>query len=274
MRRRKWAIALYVLVILAVVGLIVYEALMRKEFRGDNLVRALLIAVGALTGIAAVMGGARRRTVRSKKATYQKAYGDLIGTAFSERPREERQLYRILDDYNRGRYAAGRKRLQALQQQCTRSAERFTVAVFSGLFEENLGKLEAAREQYQLALRISENPVVANNIASCYKKLGQVDRAMEFYERAIHIDPNYAIGYSNIAHAYIGQGEYALALPYAQKAKSLDAGLLPALSGMAICHAMLGQREAYEKAYREAVSAGYDGAKLKRFICSLDPALD
>jgi hypothetical protein len=44
-----------------------------------------------------------------------------------------------------------------------------------------------------------------------------------------------------------------------------------ALGCAAVCSAMLGNEEEYRSYYRQAVSAGYDGNKIKNTIAALNP---
>jgi Tfp pilus assembly protein PilF len=72
---------------------------------------------------------------------------------------------------------------------------------------------------------------------------------------------------------YIKEGQYAEAVEFAQKALSLDPKMSPSLSAMTIASYMLGDMEAYENYYRQAVAAGRNGDALKNYIRSLDPTI-
>jgi serine/threonine protein kinase/tetratricopeptide (TPR) repeat protein len=52
-----------------------------------------------------------------------------------------------------------------------------------------------------------------NNLASVYNQLGQFDKALENARRAIEVDPDMIVGYSNVVQAYVGlnRGEEARA---------------------------------------------------------------
>ena len=63
------------------------------------------------------------------------------------------------------------------------------------------------------------------------------------------------------------------ALDYAEQAIEIDPKMPQPLATAAICCALLDERDDYEHYYRQAVSAGYDGQKIKNAIRSLDPAL-
>lgn len=49
--------------------------------------------------------------------------------------------------------------------------------------------------------------------------------------------------------------------------------MVQALDAVAVCHAMMGNREEYEQAFRRAVSCGSDPKTLKDYINSLNSEL-
>jgi tetratricopeptide (TPR) repeat protein len=51
-----------------------------------------------------------------------------------------------------------------------------------------------------------------NNRGSAYYKKGQVDRAMQDFDRAIELDPDYPDALNNRGLAYTGKGQYDRAI--------------------------------------------------------------
>ncbi len=57
---------------------------------------------------------------------------------------------------------------------------------------------EAAQEQLEQALRMdTNNPAIYNNLANIYGHIGPVEKAFEFYERAIQLNPRESVYYQN-----------------------------------------------------------------------------
>lgn len=68
-------------------------------------------------------------------------------------------------------------------------------------------------------------PEVFNNLAYCYRKLGQIDRAIELYKTAIALRPTFPQAHDYLARAYLARGDRANALRHLEIVKRLDARL-------------------------------------------------
>ncbi len=273
--KKKWIILLYVLLILAAGILLFIEYRNKGTMEQSTLIRWIIIIIGALIGIAKTLTGRGRRGITTNKtAFYDRHYGNLIGKAFETRPKERKLLNAALDDFNADKYDASVKKLLKLNESCRGSAEQRTVSFFLGWNAELMGDTQQALQYYERAYRIVPDEVTAQNIASCYRDLGNTAKEREYLELSIRANPSYANGQNNMGQYLIRMGEYGEAIAYLETAHSLDGKLVQALSGLAICHAMEGDRAAYEQAYRKAVTLGYNGTKLKAFIQSLEPPIE
>ena len=103
--------------------------------------------------------------------------------------------------------------------------------------------------------------------------MGNAEASEAAYLNAIKVDEKNAFAWNNLAGLYFRRSEYDQALEYSEQAIALDAKMPQALSAAAVCSGLLGKQEEYERYYRQAVSAGYDGQKIKNTIRSLDPTL-
>lgn len=259
---------LYSIVILGASGLLIYQGLVQKNLESGDLVKSILVIAAAIVGM---LRPKRRKKVSNKKALYQKAYSDFIQNAFYDDPKLEKKFYDAVDDYNFDRYAAGIDKLTKLRKECQRTADIYAVTVFTALCYDGMQAYEAATLHYTDAARIRDNSTLHSNAGLCYLRLGRLEEAEEAYHRAIRSDKKNAFAWNNLATLYFKQGDYAQALEYAETAIAVDAQMPQALSCAAICCALLGDEEAYRKYYRQAVSAGYDGNKIKNAIAALDP---
>lgn len=273
-KQEKWIIALYVLVILASLAWAGYEFYTDRTLKTSSIIRLLAIVAGAVLGIVKTVTGKRRKVVVNKDEVYRKAYAMQIGRAFETLPKEKKQFYRALDLYNNDDCNASITILEKLDEECRSASEQKAISFFLAVNYDELRDYETAKTYYEKSLRISEDAKSANNLAFCYKHLGDSKKELEYLSRAIRIDGDYAMGYNNLGQFWIRMAEYEAAIPYLHKAHQLDGTLKYALSGLAICYAMLGDRENYEKAYRMAVTLGYDGKRLKEYIRSLEPLME
>ena len=68
----------------------------------------------------------------------------------------------------------------------------------SGQLEKGITALEIYSQTYP------RDGVPWNNLASIYNTLGQFDKALEHARRAVEVDPDMIVGYSNMVQAYVG----------------------------------------------------------------------
>lgn len=258
------------LVIAAAAGLMAYEILIQKNLDSGNLVRCILIIAGAVLGM---LKPAKKVPAVNKKALYQKAYSDFIQNPFAEDPKLEKKFYDAVHDYNRNKSSAAIVKLEKLRKECQRSGDLYSVTVFTALALDDMGQYQKAIQQYDAALHIRLCSTLYSNMGLCYTRLGDYDASENAYLNALKVDEKNAFAWNNLASLYFRRGEYAEALDYAEQAIDIDPKMPQALSVAAICCALLGEQEDYERYYRQAVSVGYDGQKIKSAIRSLDPSL-
>ena len=259
---------LYSLIILAASGLLIYQGFFVKNLEFGDLAKGILIIIAAILGM---IHPKRRRKVSNKKTLYQKAYGEFIQNAFYDDPNLEKKFYRAVDDYNFNRFAAGFDKLNKLRKECQRTTDIYAVTVFMALCCDGMQAYEEAVRHYADAARIRENSTLHSNAGLCYLHMGRLEEAEKAYHSAIRINEKNAFAWNNLATLYFKQGEYEQALKYAETAIDIDARMPQALGCAAICCALMNYEEEYRKYYRQAVSAGYDGSKIKNAIASLNP---
>ena len=88
------------------------------------------------------------------------------------------------------------------------------------------GKYDIAIESYQKAIRINPNFAVAHNsLGVAYEKQGKYDLAVKSYKKAISINPNNAETHYSLGTAYATQGKYDLAVKSYKKAIAINPNL-------------------------------------------------
>ena len=264
MKALRWII--YSVLLAAVIALLCYQGFVTKELEGGNLTKGLLL----LAGILLSMFRPARRRVSNKKALYQKAFGEFLQNAFSDDKKLEKQLYNAVHDYNMSKPAAAVAKLDKLRKECRNTTEMYAVTVFMGLSYDDMCLYKDAAAQYEAALQIRQNSTLYSNLGLCRQRYGDLEGAQKAYEEAIRVDPHNACAYNNLSSLYFRDAAYHDALEYAELAIKEDAKMVQALSTAAICCALLGETEDYERYYRQAVANGYDGQKIKNAIRNLD----
>jgi len=249
-------------------GLAAYAIFVKKDFDTGDILKFIV----ALAGI--ILSFLRPRKLNrgvNKKALYQKSYSEYIQNAFADDKKLENQLYNAIHDYNQEKPAAGVAKLEKLRKQCQRTADIYAVTVFTALCLDDMQQYEQAIAQYEAALGIRPNSSLTSNMGLCYQRLGDFEQAEKHYLRAIELDSGNAFALNNISALYFRQADYETALDYAEAALDCNSQLPQALSTAAMCSALLGNEEDYKSYYRRAVSAGYDGKKIKNTLAALNP---
>jgi spermidine synthase len=124
-----------------------------------------------------------------------------------------------------------------------------------------LRRYAPAAEQYEYFLRLQPNNAAAwYNLGLCYRELGQLDKSIAASERAVQVEPSFAMAYENLAEVCLKQRNYGGAT------KALER-LLPFLP-------RIGQAGAHDNlAYLCVLQEQYDLA-LKHLDTAIDLAKD
>jgi len=137
------------------------------------------------------------------------------------------------------------------------SAEAFTAVDYSdrGLTFHNLEQHERAIRDYDRAIELDPTFAIAYyNRDASYAALGQHEHAIHDYDRSIELDPYLAQAYSNRGNNYAALGQHERAIRDLDRALEIDPNLALAYSNRGRSYAALGQHE--------------------RAICDLDHAIE
>lgn len=86
---------------------------------------------------------------------------------------------------------------------------------FLGVARYKNGELEPAIEAFERAIRMDRNnPDTHNDLGLCYARQSLWREAMDHYTRALAINPGHSDAHYNLAHLFIHQDVYAEAIPH------------------------------------------------------------
>lgn len=103
---------------------------------------------------------------------------------------------------------------------------------------------QQAITHYEKALKIDLNYAMAySNLGNVYNKLGQYEQAIAHFEKVLQIDPNYAMAYSSIGATYNKLGQYQQAITSFEKALQMDPNDVAAYVGFGSAYSKLDQHQ-------------------------------
>ena len=110
-----------------------------------------------------------------------------------------------------------------------RVSERERLYITSNYYANGTRELDKAIRTLELYRQTyPKDATPANNLAVQYEQIGQFERALEGYREVLRLDPKLAVGYTNMAFAYIMLDRFEEAKAVCERAiaQGLDAGLL------------------------------------------------
>ena len=173
----------------------------------------------------------------------------------------EAEAARLKKELEKSKDEQQRSALQKKYQQTTEtlSAEEYFSRGYNA--QENSWH-EMAIEYYQKA--IAANPNYASvyyNMGLAYDDLQDYREAIRCYQKAIAIDPNYAYAYNNMGFTYDELQDYREAIRCYQKAVAIDPNYAKAYSNMGNAYYNLGNTKEQIKNYQKAAQLGDEDAQ-------------
>ncbi len=125
-----------------------------------------------------------------------------------------------------------------------------------GVANVRLGETKLALEDYNHAVELfPEYPVAYNNRGNLLLALGQLGEATKDFDRALVLAPSYAAAYSNRANVRMKLGKPQAAIADFTKAIELMPASAPPLSGRGLAYLAVGKPHAAIRDFSRAVSA-------------------
>ncbi|HVX35884.1 MAG TPA: tetratricopeptide repeat protein [Hyphomicrobium sp.] len=145
---------------------------------------------------------------------------------------------------------------EALRDTGLANDRRATILNDRGVANARLGQTKLALEDYNRAVELfPEYPVAYNNRGNLLLAVGQLDEAMKDFDRALVLAPGYAAAYSNRANAEMKLGKPDVAIRDFTKAIELMPASAPPLSGRGLAYLATDKPHAAIRDFSRAVSA-------------------
>ncbi len=117
------------------------------------------------------------------------------------------------------------------------------------------GDKQRALQEFQKAIELKPNYGDAyHNLANTYRELGQLDKALENYQKAANFNPNLWQSYQNIAALYFQSKQYDLALEFIQKAIQINPKNINLRNNLGIVYLVSGDKEKAKEIFNLVLS--------------------
>ena len=261
---RNWLVRIIlILIMLAVVGLYVFELVAYKVEPAKHLFRTLSIVCFCIAGLIRRSGTQSRQSL----AFYDAQYRDILQNAFVQQPFWRKKLLCAVRLYNESRYDKALKYLSDLKIRSQTIEDHYAVNLFAGLCFTDMGLYQQAENVYQqLIYNEVANSRIFSNLGHVQMQMGNADKALQNYKHALEYDKDNAFAYNNIAQAHFQMHELEEAISPALQALKINPKMHQASALLAIIYALLEDKENAEKYFHIAISSGRDPQELKQAI--------
>lgn len=198
---------------------------------------------------------------------FEKAYAEELKASFKRDLCAKVTVLSALKDFNNNKYPRCLKKLSKVFDQPLTSKERCVIYLFSALCCEEIESFDQAITFYCYLLRDDpENSTALSNLSIIHKKLGNMNIAVGFAEKAVEADPTNCTAIHNAASAYFDKFNFEKAKFYAQKALQIKADFRVSLSLLAMIYALENDNKNYEYYKTAAIHSGQDQEALESAI--------
>lgn len=264
MKRKSaiWVVVL-TLLILAIVGLYLYEVLWLDVPYTEHLLRSVLIVSSLVVTMCRLLAGRGKTGL----AVYENAYAQELGNAFADQPSLRKKLLRACRLYNEAKYAKALKCLFALYRRAQSAKDAVPVLLFIALCYTDARMHSDGIKAYEELLKIDPfNAQAHNNKALLHMAEGSFETALVHYERAMAYKPDYYRACCNRANCYFRMGEYDNAIEDGLRALQMKNNGAEAAGLLAVIYALRQDEENKKKYYHLAITSGKSPEDLNRAI--------
>jgi len=162
-------------------------------------------------------------------------------------------LYKVKKDY--------RKAVEILREGYQNCPTSFKVITTFGIFLTEVREYDAAIQILQEGLKLIDyDPDLWNYLGVAYWRKGDLDEALEAFDRSLSLDHNYSIAFNNTGSVYLSkylktkqQEDLQEAVAHFQKAIELDPGYASAFNGLGAAYSQAGNLEGAIDSWVKAV---------------------
>jgi Tfp pilus assembly protein PilF len=133
------------------------------------------------------------------------------------------------------------------------------------------GEPEKAVEEFQTAIKLKPNYGDAyHNLANVYREMGQDDLAIANYQKALSFNPHLWQSYQNIAGIYFGQKNAPLAKENMEKAVAINPQSAELQTNLGLIYLKMGESQKAKELFLKALEIDPNYQRAKEGLLSLD----
>jgi protein O-GlcNAc transferase len=115
--------------------------------------------------------------------------------------------------------------------------------------------------QFQLQLENQYYPIASSNLGSLFEQQGKLDAAVESYQQALRLKPDYAEAHYNLGNVFLQQGKLDAAIDAYQQALKIKPEISEAHNNLGTVLQKQGKLDAAVESYQQALSLKPDYAE-------------
>jgi tetratricopeptide (TPR) repeat protein len=143
------------------------------------------------------------------------------------------------------------EKAKTYSEKATEKERLYIEAVYARRIERNPEKsfhiLKQMAEEYPKEKRAHYN------LGGYYRRQKLYDKAIEEFNKALELDPNYALALNELAFVYVGMEDYEKAIEYFKRGVLFAAGDANLLDSTALCYFYMGRLDEAAATYKEAL---------------------
>ncbi len=252
-----------ILLIIAGIGWYVYGITVNGDTPGQNLLRSIIICLAGVRILMKTIPRHSRHTLQEISASYTRE----LGNAFSDDTKKREKLLNAVLLYNNDKFTPALKILDSLWMDARTRDEYYAVGLFTALCQTDLGLNDAAIAAYLDTIQKGAvSSQLYSNLGMLYTKINEPEKAMEAYQKAIHLDDQNPYVHNNMANLLLNVKDYDLACEAATKAIRLKPALYQAWTTLSIVYAIAGNEAQKEHCFKKAVEFGQNEEALQKAI--------
>lgn len=222
--------------------------------------------VAFLTGVIAIgrmLVSQPQHTINT--SVVEKEYTDILENVFSKEPKARKKLLQAIVLYNQNKFRSAINRLITLLKTCDTNKDASAVHFFLALCYDDQELWTQALEHYLQVVRHNPaNDTALSNAGLIYKKMGNINDAIDCYRKAIAVSSDNAFSYNNLAIIYLDIMEVDNAIKAAENALGIKRNMYQAMNTLAMAYSLKNDKQSAEKYFQQSVINGCPDADVLR----------